>query len=317
MLPPKAPPPWKSVRMPTTEEQELPLTSQLRRRLERAASEGGRLLALIDGARVPGLWKLLEQLKIPHKSLFRDDPNEDLRDWAPYLVAVDPKGDLPLYFSVMESAFDATLFFVADASVEEIYQHFRRFLLVRNHEETEVYFRFYDPRVLVPFLAVSTDLEKTVFFGPVRFFFAWNQEASQATREIVLRGWRRPAPPEGQAPPPPSAANKFRLSRRHNDAFAAEAVKSYDQRLAAFLRDTYIPQLANASAEDVAALIGKAKQLGPELGLTSGADITTVAELLVIGFPDAEQARLRALPPAERSAAATALRDKLFPEAFR
>jgi hypothetical protein len=53
---------------------------------------------------------------------------------------------------------------------EEIRHHFRKFLMVQIENGQEVYFRFYDPRVLREFLPTPIDQELQVFFGPVEQF---------------------------------------------------------------------------------------------------------------------------------------------------
>lgn len=44
--------------------------------------------------------------------------------------------------------------------------HLRRFLLVKDAQGQDMYFRFYDPRVLRVFLPTCTPEELSDFFGP-------------------------------------------------------------------------------------------------------------------------------------------------------
>jgi hypothetical protein len=72
-------------------------------------------------------------------------------------------------------------FFTSPAPFEEVRHHFRKFLMVQIEGGQEVYFRFYDPRVMRDFLPAASPSEIATFFGPVSAFLL---EAQQP--EIVL-----------------------------------------------------------------------------------------------------------------------------------
>jgi hypothetical protein len=71
------------------------------------------------------------------------------------------------------------IFLVSSTSLETLRRHFRRFLLVRDGAGNELYFRFYDPRVLRTFLPTCTGAETKRLFGPVGIYLmeAENGEA--------------------------------------------------------------------------------------------------------------------------------------------
>lgn len=54
----------------------------------------------------------------------------------------------------------------------EVRKHLRRFLLVNLPDGRQVYFRYYDPRVLRTYLPTCTPAELTHFFGPIKRCFA-------------------------------------------------------------------------------------------------------------------------------------------------
>ena len=63
------------------------------------------------------------------------------------------------------------IFVVAQgADVRALRQHFRHFTMVRDPDGKNLYFRFYDPRVLRTFLPTCTPDELWEFFGPVTAF---------------------------------------------------------------------------------------------------------------------------------------------------
>ena len=49
-------------------------------------------------------------------------------------------------------------------------RHLRRFLLVRDEAGNELFFRYYDPRVLRVYLPTCNSRELAIFFGPVARF---------------------------------------------------------------------------------------------------------------------------------------------------
>ena len=49
-------------------------------------------------------------------------------------------------------------------------------------------FRFYDPRVLVPFLMTCAIEELNMIFGPVKYFFAESFDKSELCRMHVANG---------------------------------------------------------------------------------------------------------------------------------
>jgi hypothetical protein len=60
----------------------------------------------------------------------------------------------------------------SEAPFAEVRRHLRRYLVVETEEAQPLSFRFYDPRVLAPFLRSATAAEARRFFGPVTSFFA-------------------------------------------------------------------------------------------------------------------------------------------------
>lgn len=304
---------------PDVQSADLPPVSQLRSALSAACRSDDRgLFVLLDGARVPGLAAILRELRVPHWCLFRESPKENLAHLAPFLAHCQIQGDLPFWLATDEPALEGALFAVAGGGVEELYRHLRRFLLVVDSAGKENYLRFYDPRVLQPFLASSTEAEKRQFFGPIQSFLAHDAEASQTGGSAVLREWRAPRAMPAESPAhPPSATSKFRLSRAHEAEFSRDSMERYDRRCTGFLRSRYSGALAGKTDADVSDLIREAKTLGPALGLPSGRDIAIVSELLVLGFSPEMRSKVLQIPHRDRPRAIQLLRDRLASTAVR
>ncbi|HET6229873.1 MAG TPA: DUF4123 domain-containing protein [Longimicrobiaceae bacterium] len=109
------------------------------------------------------------QAWIGFRFLFRDDfPGVDeaeALDWITQTLWSGPWG----------------IFAVADASLEELRRHFRRFLLVHSPEGEQMYFRYYDPRVLAGFLPLCAGAEALELFGPVTSYGIASQDAPVVT----------------------------------------------------------------------------------------------------------------------------------------
>jgi hypothetical protein len=57
-----------------------------------------------------------------------------------------------------------------------LYKHLRKFLIVQSEEGKEMYFRYYDPRVLRVFLPTCEPAQLKEFFGPIEAFLAENEQ---------------------------------------------------------------------------------------------------------------------------------------------
>ncbi|HLZ15581.1 MAG TPA: DUF4123 domain-containing protein, partial [Cyclobacteriaceae bacterium] len=71
-------------------------------------------------------------------------------------------------------------FIASDQSLQELKAHFSRFLVTKDDEGKEYYFRFYDPRVLRQFLPSCEKKQLIEFFGPVEYFLVEGEEKEKA-----------------------------------------------------------------------------------------------------------------------------------------
>lgn len=145
--------------------------------LFQAVGPGETLYAILDGARVPGLLLRLHAAEVEHDSLYRGRSQEALWYVAPYLLRCER--DSEFVRSVIEQGWGDSwgIFLTSAADLETLRKHLRQFLVVKIEDDQEVYFRFYDPRVLRVFLPTCTPEEANRFFGPVKNYLI---EAEQA-----------------------------------------------------------------------------------------------------------------------------------------
>lgn len=130
------------------------------------------LYAILDAARTPRILELLAGATERFESLYNGESAAHLAACAPYLVALPEKSRLLGRLAREGWGHNWGVFFSSRAPFEELRNHFRRYLIVRDEGGQEFYFRFYDPRVLRAFFAVASDGERAEFCGPVAAIWA-------------------------------------------------------------------------------------------------------------------------------------------------
>ena len=154
------------------------------------------LYAVLDAARDPAVLKLLQGAGEEAQSLYSGRRSEQLADVAPYLTRVPL--DSRLFEGLVREGFGKSwgVLAVCDAPFAELRRHLRRFLVAQTEDRTALYFRFYDPRVLRPFLETATDEQRRSFFGPVSaFLFEGRRDGTVLRRARIGPALPRPEPP--------------------------------------------------------------------------------------------------------------------------
>lgn len=143
------------------------------RLLTTLTASGTPLFAVLDAAVDP---TMLENVKDhlgrepghTFQSLYEGQGGDDLARWAPYLLALPPQSNL-LHMLLQKGWGNAWgCFCTTHVPFSDLRRHLRRFLMVQLEEGSQVYFRFYDPRVLREFLPTANHTELLQFFGPVQ-----------------------------------------------------------------------------------------------------------------------------------------------------
>ena len=124
---------------------------------------------LLDAARMGFTMETARQLNPVHESLYRGRSEEVLDSIAPYLFQYELRSGFDTW--LQENYGDSWgVGVISDAPMEVLHKHFRKFLLVKTDNGKEMYFRFYDPRVLRVFLPSCDAIQLAEFFGPVQQF---------------------------------------------------------------------------------------------------------------------------------------------------
>jgi hypothetical protein len=147
-------------------------------RVLRAAQ--GPLYAVLDAARDGWILSRLMTSTEQYRSLYEGESGDSLAPVAPYLVQLSPGGAL-LDLLVTEGwGRSWGVYLSSRADFAEVRRHLRRFLIVQHEDGRELYFRFYDPRVMRAFVPSCTLAEARDFFGPLDTIWSEEKEGAEA-----------------------------------------------------------------------------------------------------------------------------------------
>jgi len=123
--------------------------------------------AILDGASVPDLPRILERFEVEAECLFRGELESDVALAAPYLMALQP--DEPFTEWLLQEGWGQHwgIFAVSKIGLRELRMHLRTLLKVYGPDMKPLYFRYYDPRVLRVYLPTCNEKELQAIFGPV------------------------------------------------------------------------------------------------------------------------------------------------------
>ena len=138
---------------------------------------------LLDAACMEDKMYEAKELNKNHSSLYKGRSEEDLADVAPYLFELGKGSDFEKWFIENGWGNSWGVLIGSDHTFQEMFSHFRKFLIVKTEneeEEEELYFRFYDPRVLRIFLPTCDEKQLREFFGPVEHFICEDEDPEYA-----------------------------------------------------------------------------------------------------------------------------------------
>ena len=138
------------------------------------------LYALLDAARDPGVLAALRTSGEVYYSLYDGPEGEALDPVAPYLVQLHAQS--PLTHTLVREHWGESwgVFLWALADFKAVRRQLRRFLMVQDARGKDMYFRFYDPRVLRVFLPTCTPAEVADFYGPINAFLIESDKPARA-----------------------------------------------------------------------------------------------------------------------------------------
>lgn len=144
------------------------------------------VFTILDGASVPDLQANLASFNPEYKCLFRGELEPDMAEVAPYLAILER--DAPFADWVLLNGWGVNwgIFGTAHADLRTLTRHFRRFLMVADGHGKQIYFRYYDPRVLRNYLPTCQPDELKTIFGPVITYFMEDYDSQDARRFMLF-----------------------------------------------------------------------------------------------------------------------------------
>ena len=142
---------------------------------------------LLDGARLEGDLIRAKELNQTGRCLYMGESEKLLGTFAPWLLHLNEELDFADWLA--ENAPNNSWGIIIQAEdQEELYRHLRKFLLVQTEEGKELYFRFYDPRVLRIFLPTCDADQLNEFFGGIVEAFIMEDEDGQMLEFTLEHG---------------------------------------------------------------------------------------------------------------------------------
>jgi hypothetical protein len=142
--------------------------------------------AVLDGASIP---ELLDHLYADPRPefvcLYRGELEPDMAEVAPYLVRLEANAPFTDWLLAEGWGRHWGILVVSPANLTGMRKHFRTFLMVRDPEGKQLYFRYYDPRVLRLYLPTCDAEESKLVFGPVVAYFCESQDPDTLLRFVV------------------------------------------------------------------------------------------------------------------------------------
>lgn len=137
------------------------------------------LFALVDCARDPRVLEIVADHCLDGQTLFEGQDLGRLIPLGPYLAPVDKEGKMIELLAKEGWGNSWMIFVISHMPFANLRDHLRSFLMCKNEEGQELYFRYYDPRVLRLFLPTCTQTEAHEFFGPILKF--WVEDENPET----------------------------------------------------------------------------------------------------------------------------------------
>ena len=149
----------------------MPSTDSVIRELWR--SEPGRtpqIWSILDAARDESIYPAVMRFRGERCCLYGEGIPEVLAKASPYLVRLGSRDAFTTWLISKGWGNSWGIFLESNASLERLRQHFHLLIKVKTEAGEELFFRYYDPRVLRVYLPICKEAEAEILFGPVNSF---------------------------------------------------------------------------------------------------------------------------------------------------
>jgi len=138
--------------------------------------------AILDAATMGAEFKTAASRQPLHTCLFRGESEQNLATVAPYLFPLTDAATFGKWLLDTGWGRGWGVRIVTAASNESLRVHLRKFLIVKTEDGKELYFRYYDPRVLRVILPSFKSTELKELFGPIEEWVVEDEDARYALR---------------------------------------------------------------------------------------------------------------------------------------
>lgn len=148
----------------------LPVVSRL---LQQSATQAQYLYMFVDAAQDSRIYPKIQNSINTRCCLFSEDHiSDEIKSVSPYLMKIKIVDDF-VEWCLREGLLRnwMILFSSTQVHVSELRLHFKRFSLAQTPDGKRYFFRYYDPRVLPPYLLASTHNERDEFFRECSAFW--------------------------------------------------------------------------------------------------------------------------------------------------
>nr|WP_281356659.1 DUF4123 domain-containing protein [Sulfitobacter algicola] len=226
----------------------------------------------MDASKMMGMAEVLGNSGLQHKCLFKGQAYDDLRDVAPWIVRLaednsftrhlfthDPDDDVPWYLWAKRPG----LYIRSTASLDQLWQHFRKFTRLQNEAGKWFYFRFWEPGPMVDYFTdMAADKGRVA-----RWFNAYGHPVEVITPSTHIR------------PVPELTPNStpLRLGTIEQRAFQRRAQWEVTDQMALDLRRQYPQETAQITEAELAARTARIVARLQGYGLRNGAHLYMMA----------------------------------------
>jgi hypothetical protein len=236
-----------------------PVSAEAARAL-REMQARGQVYCVLDGARDPRIARMIVP-GAPAWPLYRGDLPAAVAASAPYLLRLVPGHDYTERVMTQGWRGSWGILIASAAPVAQLRRHLRRFLRATLPGGAIVAFRYYDPRVLGPYLPSCTPREMACFFGPLQAIafeaeepgfhlfqktapgIAWLRLQADAAPARLVKTW-----PATLAKFPPLL---WRIRARQLRIFQERADARYADQMLKLLRKQHPGEIAALSHDEV------------------------------------------------------------------
>ena len=149
---------------------------------------------LLDAARMEDAIDKALEFNKSGQSLYNGKNEKVLASVSPYLFSYENDSEFAKWLAINGWGNSWGVYVLCFNDFDVLHKHFRKFILVKTEDGEELYFRFYDPRVLRVFLPTCDEDQLKEFFGPIKAFLMEDDDPAfglifsiGSTKELVTR----------------------------------------------------------------------------------------------------------------------------------